>query len=186
MERTDAELVRHAQKGDQDAFRALLERYERKVFSVALGMVQSPDDAMDVTQEAFISAYRSLGRFRGESTFYTWLCRIAINLAIDFKRRGARSLAVDPADLEALEAASPAVDGPEDPNEAYFQTERREAILKAVDELPPAQRAAIILREVDGLAYEEIAQVLKISKGTVMSRLHYARKKLQARLEPYL
>ncbi|MCA9774498.1 MAG: sigma-70 family RNA polymerase sigma factor [Myxococcales bacterium] len=187
MERTDKDLVRLTKRGDQAAFRELVERYQRKIFSVALGMVGNSDDAMDITQETFISAYRSVKNFRGDSSFYTWICRIAINLGIDMKRRNARSFNADEQEIEALEQSSGA-NNPEsgNPRDAYFQAERREAITKAIEQLPPAQRSTIILREVDGLSYEEIASTLKISKGTVMSRLHYARKRLQGQLEPYL
>ena len=189
MERSDRELIRECRKGNKDAFRELVERYQRKILSVAVGMLHNQDDALEVTQEAFVKAYGNLDRFKGESSFYTWLYRIVVNLAIDRRRRERRhgTVAIEdrPGGGEDLEA-----DLPEqrliDP---YQRTESRQLgdrLRAAIDELTPDQKAVILLREVEGLSYDEISQVMQCPKGTVMSRLHYARKALQDKLKDYL
>ncbi len=189
MERSDRELIRECRRGSKDAFRVLVERYQRKVLSVATGMLHNRDDAMEVTQEAFVKAYRSLDRFKGESSFYTWLYRIVVNLAIDRRRRekrhGTVALEDRPGGGEDLEADLPS----QRLSDPYQQAKSRELggrIREAIDELTPDQKAAILLREVEGLSYDEISQVMQCPKGTVMSRLHYARKALQEKLSDYL
>jgi RNA polymerase sigma-70 factor, ECF subfamily len=182
---TDVELVQRAQAGDRDAFRQLVERYQTKIAGLAMGMLRNRDDALDVVQEAFTKAYQSLDRFQGHSGFYTWVYRIAMNLCIDQQRRDGR---MTPVPLESPDRpeenilpleAGPRPDQPFDrAREVQIGTRLREAIA----ELTPEHRAVILLREVEGLSYEEIAEALDVPKGTVMSRLHYARRQLQARL----
>ena len=184
MERNDAELVRRTRAGDQEAFRELYERYHRQVLAVAVSMTGGSDDAMDVAQETFVRAHRSLGSFLGESSFYTWLYRIAVNVGIDFRRRQKRR-----GDVLQPDAMDDDVADPERSIDPATEVSRRELgtrILAAVDELTPEHKAAIILREIEGLSYEDIATVMQCSKGTVMSRLHYARKKMQAKLRGLL
>ena len=190
MERSDGDLVRACQRGDKEAFRELVERYQRKVVSVAIGMVHNQEDALEIAQESFIKAYENLGRFKGESSFYTWLYRIVVNLSIDFQRRERRHPTV------ALEdRAGASGDGYEDHlkeerlTEPFQEAQARQVgarVTDAINELTPDHKAVILLREVEGLSYDEISRVMQCSKGTVMSRLHYARKKLQKRLKDCL
>ncbi|MEI8357069.1 MAG: sigma-70 family RNA polymerase sigma factor [Deltaproteobacteria bacterium] len=192
MERADADLVRQAGEGDRDAFRELFERYQRRVLSVVMGMLHDRDAALDVTQDTFIKAYRSIDRFKGEASFYTWIYRIAVNLAIDWQRREWRRPMAAP-------TRSPSGDGPEedaidrigdetpgnDPFLATRDRQLRERVREAIEELTPDHKAVILLREVEGLSYDEISRAMQCSIGTVMSRLHYARKKLQKRLKEF-
>ena len=192
VERADADLVRQAGEGDRDAFRELFERYQRRVLSVVMGMLHDRDAALDVTQDTFIKAYRSIDRFKGEASFYTWIYRIAVNLAIDWQRREWRRPMAAP-------TRSPSGDGPEedaidrigdetpgnDPFLATRDRQLRERVREAIEELTPDHKAVILLRDVEGLSYDEISRAMQCSIGTVMSRLHYARKKLQKRLKEF-
>ncbi len=189
--RDDAELVQEAAAGDRDAYAELVRRHQRRVQAVVMGMVRDPDMALDITQEAFLKAWRSLPRFNAEAKFYTWIYRIAVNLAIDKKRSERRqplALAVsgDPEEGTPLLERIADSRADADPEDVLRGGELRARVREAIDELTPDHRAVILLREVEGLSYEEISQVMQCSKGTVMSRLHYARKKLQAGLEEFL
>jgi RNA polymerase sigma-70 factor (ECF subfamily) len=189
VEYADGELVALAQAGDRDAVQQLLERYERRLLSVIVGMVRNPEDAREILQETFVRAFRSLENFKGESSFYTWIYRIAMNLAIDHQRRGGKRPLVE--FDEAVGVKEDAVgDGSAnlgiDPFKSVRSRELGRKIFEAIESLTPDHRAVILLREIDGLSYEEISDVLDCSLGTVMSRLHYARKKLQSRLQEML
>jgi RNA polymerase sigma-70 factor (ECF subfamily) len=181
----DGELVERARQGDREAFRVLVERYQRKVAALALGMLRNREDALDVVQDTFTKAYQSLDKFKGDSSFYTWIYRIGVNLCIDHQRREARYVQVgsDPNETPD-EVAPPSAEDLErdEPFESARSSEIGARLLDAINELTPEHRAVILLREVDGLSYEEISQVLDCPKGTVMSRLHYARRLLQSRL----
>ncbi len=183
----EATLIRLAQEGERAAFEVLVQRYQKRVYAVAYGMVSDSEHALDVTQEAFVKAYLSIGSFVGRSNFYTWLYRITVNSAIDFMRREQRDRTVSYEDGLKLDETSSRADPPlgrlPSPDSGARRSEIKDAILKAVETLPEEQRAAILLREVQGLSYKEIADVLQCSKGTVMSRLHYARHKLQRLLK---
>lgn len=183
----EPELIRLAQEGERGAFDVLVERYQKRVYSVAYGMVNDSEHALDVTQEAFVKAYQSIGSFVGRSNFYTWLYRITFNSAIDFIRREQRDKSVSYEDGAKLDDAPVSGDSLlrrlPSPDSTVRRSEIKDAVMKAVETLPEEQRAAILLREVHGLSYKEIADVLKCSKGTVMSRLHYARHKLQKLLK---
>jgi RNA polymerase sigma-70 factor (ECF subfamily) len=187
---SDWELVQRTRSGERDAFRELVERYQRKIAALALGMLRNREDALDIVQESFAKAYQNLDRFKGDSAFYTWLYRIAFNLCVDHQRRETKLGHVP---LEADEhgeggAVLPPVDGAraDQPFERTRDAEIARRLADAIRELTPDHRAVILLREVEGLSYEEISQVLQCPKGTVMSRLHYARQKLQARLQGLL
>jgi RNA polymerase sigma-70 factor (ECF subfamily) len=192
VERTEWDLVRLAGSGDKDAFRELVERYQRRVLAVVMGMLHDREAALEVTQETFIKAFRSIGRFKGDASFYTWIYRIAVNLAIDHQRREWRRPAADSTRNAGDGQTEDLLDriGDEDPRadpfEATKDSELRARVLEAIDELTPDHKAVILLRELEGLSYEEISRVMQCSKGTVMSRLHYARKKLQARLKEFV
>jgi RNA polymerase sigma-70 factor (ECF subfamily) len=185
--RGDGELVEASRRGDRQAFRLLFDRYYRRILAVATGMLRNREDALDVAQETFIKAYRSLPQFKGDSSFYTWLYRIAVNLCVDAQRRDARyaRVAVNPGeagpeDMEPFDVCDGRPDA--DPFEQVQTRELGSLVREALTELTAEHRAVILLREVDGLSYDEISQVMQCAKGTVMSRLHYARKRLQARL----
>jgi RNA polymerase sigma-70 factor (ECF subfamily) len=180
----DWQLVQRALAGDPQGFRELFDRYHRQVLAIAVGLTGNGDDAMDVVQETFVRAHKNLASFLGESSFYTWLYRIAVNVGIDFRRRQSRR-----AEVVQVEPIDENVGDGEHAVDPRAEVERRELgarILKGIDELTPEHKAAIILREIEGLSYEEISKVMQCSKGTVMSRLHYARRKLQAKLRELL
>src|SRR5512145_769750 len=183
----DEYLIRAAVAGDDAAFRELLERYKKRAFGVALGIIGDPDEAQDVVQDAFIKAYYNLKEFRFGSNFYTWFYRLLVNQAIDRWRKTSRAGAV-PLDEKWLSEESAPADSvafPRTPEELTENRELADALGRAIGALPEYHRAVIVLREVDGLAYEEIAKVLKCSVGTVMSRLHYARGKLREALREH-
>jgi RNA polymerase sigma-70 factor (ECF subfamily) len=192
VERSDGELVREARRGDKEAFRELVERYQRKIVGVALGMVHNPEDALEIAQETFVKAYENLEGFKGESSFYTWLYRIVVNRAIDFRRRERRhpTISLDDrvgsADSHEVYQDVLKEEGRTDPLQHAQAHEIGERVTEAVNELTPDHKAVILLREVEGLSYDEISRVMRCSKGTVMSRLHYARKKLQKKLKDCL
>lgn len=187
---SDWELVRQVREGDRSAFRTLVERYQRKMAGLAIGMLRDPDDALDVVQEAFAKAYQNLGRFKGDSSFYTWLYRITVNLCIDHQRREGRLVrlpigASDESDAPSVPAVADESVGA-DPVRGAQDAELRAHLERAMAELTPEHRAVILLREVEGLSYDEMSQALGCPKGTVMSRLHYARRQLQDKLRELL
>lgn len=187
VQRTENDLLEECRRGNRAAFQELVEKYQRRIVSLALGMVHNPDDAMEIAQETFVKAYENIGNFKGESSVYTWLYRIAVNKAIDFRRRQRRQSTVSfdnprpehegQTFEETLQEERPF--GPDQRAQAQQVGER---VAEAIDELTPDHKAVILLREVEGLSYEEISRVMHCSKGTVMSRLHYARKRLQKKL----
>ena len=185
----DRELVRSAQRGDGQAFRRLVEKYQRRVYQLALGMLKDPDDAMDIAQETFVRVHRYLPSFKGDSSFFTWTYRIAMNLCLDAQRRKGRAERVDveqgdEAEIEAaMDPPSHALAGPQ--RQALNQ-ELKGKIEEALQGLSENHRAILLLRELEGLSYEELAKVLGIRKGTVMSRLFHARLKMQNKLREYL
>jgi RNA polymerase sigma-70 factor (ECF subfamily) len=183
----DEDLIRAAVAGDDAAFRELLERYKKRAFGVALGIVGDPDEAHDVVQDAFIKAYYNLKGFRFGSNFYTWFYRLLVNRAIDRWRKTSREASVPLEEKWLSEESAPpdSVAFPRTPEELSANRELSEALNRAIGGLPEYHRAVIVLREVDGLAYEEIAKVMKCSVGTVMSRLHYARAKLRDALSEH-
>jgi len=180
----DRELVARSIGGDRDAYRLLVEKYQSRALGIALEIVKSREDAEDIVQESFVKAYLSLGEFRNQSAFYTWLYRIVYNMAIDFKRkvsrRGGEALAYEEGDEGGV------LDHHGErfvsPHEAVVQKEQRARMERVLAQLTPEHRAVVVLREVEGLSYDEIARVVGVSKGTVMSRLHYARKNMQEAL----
>ena len=188
----DRNLVKRARKGDDAAFVELVERYQGKVFSIALGMTKNREDAMDITQDAVVKVHRYLDNFQGNSSFYTWVYRIVVNLCIDHIRREGRRAATDFDEknrysgeaLDGVDLLPRRADG--NPSKNLGRKELAEHIQEAVDALPEYHRAVVILREIEGLSYTEMAKIMQVSKGTVMSRLHHARQKLKKALEPYL
>lgn len=176
--RSDVTLVDQARAGDDPAFEELVRRYRNDVFALSYHFLRNREEAWDISQEVFIKAYRSLKRFRGDASFKTWLLRITANRCKDvFKKRRLDTVAFDDA-LDATHAPS-AMAGPADQSEAR---ELGELIDRAVDMLPPKHKMAFVLREYEGLSYQEMAVAMRCSLGTVMSRLHHARRKLQNNL----
>lgn len=185
----DDALVERARAGDRAAFQALFQKYHRCVYSVALGVVKRPEDAMDVVQDAFIKVHKHLATFQGASSFYTWLYRIVMNLGIDHVRR-TRKVVEWGDDVPLDQAAGDGTLVPRvadaNPSRTLVRRELSDKIRQALDTLPEYHRAVILLREVEGMSYEEIAEVLDVPKGTIMSRLFHARRKMQDQLQPYL
>ncbi|MEE9281404.1 MAG: sigma-70 family RNA polymerase sigma factor [Myxococcota bacterium] len=185
-ERCDRDLIAAAKKGSHSAFEALVRRYSERAYRVAYRVVRDADAADEVLQEALIKAYRGLPRFELRSTFYTWLYRIVVNLALDRRRQAKRAPDVEWEDSLAVQLdPRGVVPGQADPELAARRVEVRELVSKGIQELPDGQREVLLLREIEDLSYEEIAKAMGISKGTVMSRLHYARKKMIAYLEAH-
>jgi RNA polymerase sigma-70 factor (ECF subfamily) len=185
----DLELVKRSQNGDQEAFSELVKRYQKRVYYLAYGMLGNNEDAQDVAQESFIKAFRGLKGFRGGGGFYTWLYRIAYNLSIDFRRKEWKKKNVEYEDNINHSDEHGVMAGPSPafhPGKDTAQKELSRVIMDAIQELPEQHRAVILLREIEGLSYDEIAKTLKVRKGTVMSRLHYARQHLQETLLPYI
>jgi RNA polymerase sigma-70 factor (ECF subfamily) len=179
--RSDADLISAAQANDHQAFETLVRRYSERAFRAAYRVVRDQQAAEEVLQEALIKAYRALPRFEARSSFYTWLYRITVNLALDRRRRGKRAPSVEWDDAIAHEIdPRSTLPEPANPEVASLRLEVRELVAEGIQTLPDGQREVLLLREVDGLSYEEIADTMQISKGTVMSRLHYARKKMMA------
>jgi RNA polymerase sigma-70 factor (ECF subfamily) len=180
-EAEEAELIRRARKGDGRAFSALVERYQRRVAGVAMAVVHNQDDALEIAQEAFVRAYQNLRKFEERSSFSTWLYRITANLAIDFRRREGRYTV-----LRGEEGETELARVPSDRGDSFAETARGELgqrLSDALSELTPEHRTVILLREVEGLSYDEISEVLDCPRGTVMSRLHYARNHLRGLLK---
>ena len=189
MERTEALLIAELCEGDETAFAALVEKYKRMVYRIAMQITQNHADADDVMQESFIKAYRSIHTFRQDAAFETWLYRIAVNEALNFvKRRDRRreyafdeetEAAIDPVTLRKAQEAR-------DPHLLAEKAELRHYVTKAVNSLSLKHRTVVHLHEFEGLTHAEIAAILNCSEGTVRSRLHYARKKLRTLLKPYV
>jgi len=176
-EATDKQLVKRVQKGDKGAFDLLVLKYQHKIVNLVMRYVRDPEMALDITQEAFIKAYRALPRFRGDSAFYTWLYRIAVNTAKNYlaaQRRRPMDIELDLQDPEQydLHAKLKETDTPEAVN---ISNELQEVLERAISALPDDLRTAIILRELEGMSYEEIAQTMECPVGTVRSRIFRAR-----------
>ena len=186
----DSALVELTREGKREAFKVLVERYQKRAHSVALGILGSYEDAEDIAQEAFVKAYKNLDSFRGQSSFYTWLYRIIFNLSIDLSRKASRRSEFASDKTEILDAqtrdsvgSGAYLSSTPAPDAVLRKREIREGIKKALSELSENHRAVIVLREIEGLSYAEMSDVLGCSQGTVMSRLHHARKRLQESLQ---
>jgi RNA polymerase sigma-70 factor (ECF subfamily) len=172
----DLKLIRRSQAGDADAFGELVTKYRTKIFTMVFGMVHNEHDAWDLAQEGFLKAWQSIRRFEGRSSFYTWLYSITVNLTIYSLRRKGHREVVELNDAIPSSLPCPGVN--------YQRTEIRAQVNAALAKLSPEHRAVVVLKELEDLQYHEIAEVLNLSIGTVMSRLFYARKKLQSLLRP--
>jgi RNA polymerase sigma-70 factor (ECF subfamily) len=184
---SDEEVVARAQEGDHEAFRILVERYQGRAYGLALRILRDEEQARDAVQDAFIKVYGALRRFEGRSSFYTWLYRLVYNQCLDNKRKDRSGSHVEWEEdrlgedqvLEETRAGAIGAGGLPGPGAELERAELRAVMARAIDELPDDARETLWLREIEGLAYAEIADTLGIPKGTVMSRLHYARKKVQ-------
>src|SRR6476659_4267031 len=181
---SEVDLVKRCQAGETEAFDELVTRYRTRVFGMICNMVHSEQDAWDLAQESFLKAWKSIGRFRGHSSFYTWIYRIVMNVTIDWLRKkqvkGGGAEFDDAIQLKEIDPASRTVPHAEAlPHERMAHQEIRGRIEAAIAQLSPEHRAVILMKEIEDMQYHEIAESLGCSIGTVMSRLFYARKKLQ-------
>ena len=187
-EHSDEDLVLLVQQGDKSAFDFLVLKYQHRIIQLVNGYIKDPAEAQDVAQESFIKAYRALGSFRGEAAFYTWLYRIAINTAKNYRLARARRSAsqeVDVQDAEAIENA-PQLQGLDTPERLLLTQEMLDTIKVALSTLPEEMRIAIELREFDGMSYEEIAVAMDCPVGTVRSRIFRARATIDNMINPLL
>jgi RNA polymerase sigma-70 factor (ECF subfamily) len=182
---SDLEVIQRVRSGESEAFRLLVERYQGRAYRLALRVLRDDEAARDAVQDAFVKAYSALGRFEGRSSFFTWFYRLVMNQCLDARRRSkaGREVAFDEGAGQEPEPSLeqiPQVDGVSfAPAATLMRKQLLEQLGRAVERLPPAARETLLLREVEGLSYSEIAEALGIPKGTVMSRLHYARKQVQ-------
>ena len=183
MDRDEADLISRCKKGDQEALKEIFDQYHQRVYRIAYGVVRHREEALDIVQEVFIKLFRSIQNFEGKSKFYTYLYRMAMNTAIDHTRKMGKNLSLS---LDEDRGFQPSERDEKRPDRALLDKELEERVNQAMGKLPGDQRAALILREVEGLSYQEMAEAMGCSIGTVMSRLHYGRKRIQALLKDYL
>jgi RNA polymerase sigma-70 factor (ECF subfamily) len=188
VEQSDLELVKRAQRGERGAFDLLVLRYQHKVVKLVARLLRDPTEAEDVAQEAFVKAYRALASFRGDSAFYTWLYRIAVNTARNSMASRQRRPLDYEADLSETEQSNVAsrMSHSDTPEATALSDEIHATVNRAVAELPEDLRTAIILREIEGLSYEEIAAAMDCPVGTVRSRIFRAREAIDRNLKPLL
>jgi RNA polymerase sigma-70 factor (ECF subfamily) len=185
VEDEDLDLVQRFQRGDVTAFDLLVTKYQSKIYDIAHHYTRNAEDAYDLAQEVFERAFKSLGAFRKKSSFYTWLYRIAVNACIDYVRKRSRLQAVPIEEWACsydLRNAGPSYS----PAEAVELQELKHQITKAIDQLPPKQKAAFILKRQEGLSLKEIAEIFGRSEGTIKAHLFHATHKLMELLGPYL
>jgi RNA polymerase sigma-70 factor (ECF subfamily) len=185
---TDGELVKRAQGGDKRAFDLLVSKYQHRVIKLVGRYVHEPADALDVVQDSFLKAYRALPQFRGESAFYTWIYRIAVNTAKNFLVSASRRPLSTTRDDDfgepmSLEELQPSLETPE---HLFISDEIRSVIVETMESLPHELREALTLREIDGMSYEQIADVMECPIGTVRSRIFRAREAIDLKLKPLL
>jgi RNA polymerase sigma-70 factor (ECF subfamily) len=184
----DQSLVERVQKGDKSAFDVLVRKYQHKVVKLISRYIKDPDEALDVSQEAFIKAYRALPNFRGDSAFYTWMYRIAINTAKNYLVAQGRRLPnvdIEAQEAEQFEGASTLKEFAT-PERLLQRDEIEQTVFSTIEKLPEDLKTAITLREIDGLSYEEIAEAMACPVGTVRSRIFRAREAIDKSLKPLL
>lgn len=187
-EQSDAQLVKRVQKGDKRAFDLLVLKYQYKVQAVISRFIKDSSEVQDVAQEAFIKAYRAIQNFRGESQFYTWLYRIAVNTAKNHlvtRNRRPPSADVDVADAEHYGGSEYLKDN-DTPESEMYRGELEEVVFKAMSDLPEDLRTAVTLREMEGMSYEEIASIMECPVGTVRSRIFRAREAITDKIKPLM
>ncbi|MGZ3495144.1 MAG: sigma-70 family RNA polymerase sigma factor [Thermodesulfobacteriota bacterium] len=176
-------MISRCQQGDQEALKEIFDKYNRKVYRIAYGVVRQREEALDIVQEVFIKLFHTIKNFKGRSRFYTYLYRMTMNTAIDHARRLGKHSVSSLDEEGSFEPSDTLEKGPE---RILLQKELEERVKRAMDKLPAEQRAALIFRDVEGLSYQEMAEAMGSSIGTVMSRLHYGRKRLQELLKDYV
>jgi len=184
----DEELILRLQRGDEWAFQLMVRRFRKKIFSIAFGITLDAEESQDIMQEVFLQVYRTIGNFRGDASLATWLHRITVNRSLNWKRRWARRfkwLHVSSDSTEGLQAVEPESDLPS-PEIRVANAQTRRQIDNALKMLPDQARTVFVLREIEGLSYEEIADAIGIKLGTVRSRLFHARKRLKEILQPLM
>jgi len=186
----DKVLAARCREGDRDAFRTLVQKYERRIYGIVVGMIRDREEAWDLTQEVFVKVYRHLGSFEGNSSLYTWMYRITVNLSIDYIRKR-KGVGLEYDDARRHDKGPVGLDAPvgkpaDTPPQRLLREELVGKVNQALERLSPKHKQIVILRELEGLSYQEIADVLGISIGTVMSRLFHARRNMQRILEKYL
>lgn len=177
------EMISRCQQGDQTALKEIFDKYHKKVYRIAYGVVRQREDALDIVQEVFVKLFRSIGNFKGKSQFYTYLYRMTMNTAIDHRRKTGKQLMSSLDEEGSFEPSDSLEKGPE---KMLLQKELEEKVAWAMSKLSAEQRAALIFRDVEGLSYQEMAEAMGCSIGTVMSRLHYGRKRVQELLRDYV
>ena len=185
----DASLVERAQKGDLDAFDSLTIKYRQRLLSVIYNMTSNREDAADLTQEAFVKAFRSIGRFKGKSSFFTWLYRIGVNVTLSHlqKNKARRFFSFENLSEEVnQETAFEVLASRSKTERPTLLNELQEKLNEALQKLSNKHRTIVVLFEIEGLSHKQIAEIMKCSEGTVRSRLHYAKQQLQAYLSDYL
>ncbi len=183
MNHEETEMISRCQQGDQEALKEIFDKYHKKVYRIAYGVVRQREEALDVVQEVFIKLFRSIKNFKGRSHFYTYLYRMVMNTAIDHARKAGKQFMSSLNEEGSFEPSDEVEKGPE---RILLQKELEERVKLAMDKLPAEQKAALIFRDVEGLSYQEMAEAMGCSIGTVMSRLHYGRKRMQESLKDYV
>ena len=183
MNHEETEMISRCQQGDQEALKEIFDKYHKKVYRIAYGVVRQREEALDIVQEVFIKLFHSIKNFKGRSHFYTYLYRMVMNTAIDHARKTGKQTI---SSLDQEGSFQPSDDLEKGPERILLQKELEERVKLAMDKLPAEQRAALIFRDVEGLSYKEMAEAMGCSIGTVMSRLHYGRKRIQELLEDYV
>jgi RNA polymerase sigma-70 factor (ECF subfamily) len=179
----ETEMISRCQRGDQEALKEIFDKYHKKVYRIAYGVVRQREEALDIVQEVFIKLFHSIKNFKGRSHFYTYLYRMVMNTAIDHSRKTGKQTI---SSLDEEGSFQPSDDLEKGPERILLQKELEERVKLAMDKLPAEQRAALIFRDVEGLSYQEMAEAMGCSIGTVMSRLHYGRKRMQELLKDYV
>jgi RNA polymerase sigma-70 factor (ECF subfamily) len=179
----ETEMISRCQRGDQEALKEIFDKYHKKVYRIAYGVVRQREEALDIVQEVFVKLFRSIKNFKGKSHFYTYLYRMVMNTAIDHARKTGKQII---SSLDEEGSFEPSDDLDKGPERILLQKELEERVKLAMDKLPAEQKAALIFRDVEGLSYQEMAEAMGCSIGTVMSRLHYGRKRIQELLKDYL
>ena len=191
-EKPESEIIERCKNGDRKAFAVLVEKYQRRAYGIAYGMLRSREDALDAAQNAFVKVFRSIGSFKGDSSFYTWFYRIVVNVCIDHCRKKSRMRSVEYDDTFKRKDESTGVMSlvgntrSMHPGDSLDRVELNKVLNEALGKLSEDHRTIIVLREVEGMSYEAIAESVGCHLGTVMSRLHHARKNLQKALRSYL
>jgi len=183
VNREETEMISRCQQGDQEALKEIFDKYHKKVYSIAYGVVRQREEALDVVQDVFIKLFRSIKNFKGRSHFYTYLYRMVMNTAIDHKGKAGKQFM---SSLDVEGSFEPSDEPEKGPEKVLLQKELQEKVKLAMHKLPAEQKAALIFRDVEGLSYQEMAEAMGCSIGTVMSRLHYGRKRMQESLKDYV